>query len=171
MRPSSSSARDLNDQPLLAVTLHGLAIALQLSGLFDEELTALAECATIAASQPRLAWLETNIIGTRSEALARAGRLEESINEARRALELTRREGDIVNELTMLISHGDALTALGRRHEAAETWRRFLALATSPELVQTTNNVDDDIDGAEIIDRVKAKLAALTGGGNREVRA
>ncbi len=160
-RESVAIARDLDDQSLLAVMLHGLALTLQWSGRFDEELSALAECASIIESQPRLAWLETNVAGTRSAALASAGRLEESVNEAQRALELTRTHGDIVNELIMLISHGDALTALGRRQEAAETWRRFLALATSPELVQTTNFVDDDTDGTEIIDRVKAKLAAL----------
>lgn len=161
-RESVAIARDLNDQPTLAVMLHGLALALHASGRFDEELAALAECASITASQPGLAWLETYMLGARSAALAGSGRLEESTNEARRALEISRREGDIVSELGLLVSHGDALTALGRRHEAAENWRRFLALATSPELVQTTNTVDDDIDGAEIIDRVKAKLAALT---------
>ena len=166
-RESVAMARDLNDQPILAVMLHGLALALQGSGRFDEELAALAECTSITASQPSLAWLETYVLGARSAALARSGRLEESINEAQRALELTRQEGDIVNELKILVSHGDALTALGHRHEAAETWRRFLSLATSPELVQTTNNAADDIDGAEIIARVKAKLAVLTASGDR----
>ncbi len=60
----------------------------------------------------------------------------------------------------------DQVPALGRTHEAAGIWRRFLTLATSPELVQRVLQeagiVGNDTDGAEIIDRVKAKLAALT---------
>ncbi len=70
-------------------------------------------------------------------------------------------QGDIPYELQQLLSYGDALTALGRTRQAAETWRRFLALATSPELVQQDEPVTPFTDGAEIIDRVRAKLAAL----------
>ena len=60
-------------------------------------------------------------------------------------------------------------TALGRTHLAAETWRRFLTLATNPELVQSAfnGNFGDGVDAAEIIDRVKAKLAALTASGDQ----
>jgi DNA-binding SARP family transcriptional activator len=167
LRESVAIARELDDEPILAVTLHGLALALQCSGRFDEELAALAECASITANQPGLAYLEAYVLATRSTALAKSGRLQESVDEAQAALKLIRCEGEIINELILLISHGDALTALGRTHEAAETWRRFLTLATSPELVQTTNNAEDDIDGAEIIARVKAKLAALTASGDQ----
>ncbi|MDT5159723.1 MAG: hypothetical protein QOC90_33, partial [Mycobacterium sp.] len=75
---------------------------------------------------------------------------------------LLRREAATDGELRLLRSHGDALTALGRTHEAAQAWRRFLTLATSPERVRETNSVDDDTDGSVTIDRVKAKLAELT---------
>ncbi len=54
------------------------------------------------------------------------------------------------------------MTALGRTHEAAETWRRFLALAHDPEVARETSEYDFDVDGSEVIDNVKAKLAALT---------
>ena len=111
---------------------------------------------------PGLAYLESHVRAARSITLASAGRLEESADEAARALELLAREGDTHAELALLRSHGDALTALGRTHEAAETWRRFLTLATSPELVYESNDLGDDTDGSETIDRVKAKLADLT---------
>jgi hypothetical protein len=94
-------------------------------------------------------------------ALAGADRLEESADEAARALVLLRRKGETRVELQLLLSHGDVLTALGRPHEAEEAWRRFLTLATSPERVQNANDFDDT-DGSVIIDRVKAKLAELT---------
>jgi tetratricopeptide (TPR) repeat protein len=164
-RESVAIARELDDQPILATMLHGLADVLGRSGRFEQELPVLAECASITANLPTLAYLEPYVLAARAAALAGCGRLEESVDEAGRALELLHREGDVVNELATLVSHGDALTALGRTHEAAEIWRRFLTLATSPELVQSAFNAgfnDDDIDGAEIIDRVKAKLAALT---------
>jgi hypothetical protein len=73
-------------------------------------------------------------------ALAGADRLEESADEAARALVLLRRKGETRVELQLLLSHGDVLTALGRPHEAAEAWRRFLTLATSPERVQNAND-------------------------------
>jgi hypothetical protein len=65
---------------------------------------------------------------------------------------LLRRKGETRVELQLLLSHGDVLTALGRPHEAAEAWRRFLTLATSPERVQNANDFDDT-DGSVIIDR------------------
>lgn len=161
LREAVAIARDLGDQPILAAALHGLALALHSSGQFDEELTALAECGSItAANQPGLSYLTPYVLGARAAALAMSGRLDESVTEGQRALEVTRREGDMLNELRLLDPQGDALTALGRTREAAKIWRRFLTLAT-PDLVQTTNNAEDDTDGAGIIDRVKAKLAAL----------
>lgn len=109
-----------------------------------------------------LAYLLPSVLAAQSVALAGSGRLEESVDLAGRAVELLRREGDIVNELDLLIPYDDALTALGRTREAAEIWRRFLILATSPELVQDTSEMPRMVtNGAEIIDRVKAKLAAI----------
>jgi hypothetical protein len=101
------------------------------------------------------------VVSGRSRALAGAGRLTESADEAARALELLRREDESLSELRLLRSHGDVLTALGRTREAADAWRRFLTLARSPDLVQETNAIDDVTDGSVTIDRVKAKLAAL----------
>ncbi|MDT4963342.1 MAG: hypothetical protein QOF87_2989, partial [Pseudonocardiales bacterium] len=110
---------------------------------------------------PGLAYLEPHVLSGRSMALAGADRLEESAYEAARALELLRRGDETHSELRLLRSHGDAHTTLGRTHEAAEVWRRFLTLATSPERVRETNAFDDDTDGSVTVDRVKAKLAAL----------
>ncbi len=144
------------------------------TGRYDEQLAILAECASITANQPGLAHLEPYVLAARATALAESGRLEESADDAGRALELLRREGDVLNEISALISHGDTLTALGRTHQAAETWRRFLTLATSPELVQSAFNGNfggDGGDAAEIIDRVKAKLAALTVSGDQQAKA
>ena len=42
------------------------------------------------------------------------------------------REGERVGELALPMSHGEAVTALGRIGEAAEIWRRVLTLATGP---------------------------------------
>jgi tetratricopeptide (TPR) repeat protein len=167
LRQSAAIARELTDQPILATMLHGLASVLWRGGKFDEELAVLDECASITANQPALVYLDAYVLAARAAALAGSGRLEESADEAGRALEILRREGDVLNEISTLISHGDALTALGRTREAAEIWRRFLTLATSPELVRSAFNgnfggVDDDINAAQIIDGVKAKLAALT---------
>ena len=170
LRESVAIARELGDQSILATMLHGLASVLWWSGKFDEELPVLAECASIIANQPGLAHLEPYVAAARAAALAGSGRLEESASEGKRALELMRREGDLVNEINALVSHGDALAALGRTREAAEVWRRFLTLASSPELVRSAfyfNFGDaDDAETAKIIDGVKAKLAALTASGD-----
>jgi tetratricopeptide (TPR) repeat protein len=162
LRKSVAIVRRLDDQPIMATSLHSLGLGLLWSGRFNDALAAFAECATITATVSGLAYLQPHVLSGRSRALAGADRLEESADEAARALALLRREGEIEGELRLLRSHGDALTSLGRTHEAAETWRRFLTLATSPERVRETNNVDDDTDGSVTIDRVKAKLAELT---------
>jgi tetratricopeptide (TPR) repeat protein len=159
---SVATARQLDDQPMLATSLQALGLGLLWGGRFDDALAAFTECATISTTVPGLAYLEPHVISGRSRALAGANRLEESADEAARALELLRREGATDGELRLLRSHGDALTTLGRTYEAAEAWRRFLTLATSPERVRETNNVDDDTDGSVTIDQVKAKLAKLT---------
>jgi DNA-binding SARP family transcriptional activator len=161
LRASVAIARELDDQPILATSLHSLGLGLLWAGRFHDALTAFAECATITATIPGLSYLEPHVLSGRSRALAGAGHLTESADEAARALELFRREDKSQGELRLLRSHGDVLTALGRTREAAEAWRRFLALASSPELVQETNALDDDTDGSVTIDRVKAKLAAL----------
>lgn len=162
LRESVAIARQLGDQPILATSLHALGLGLFWDGRFDDALAAFADCATITATVPGLAYLEPHVLSGRSRALAGADRLEESADEAARALELLRGEGETHGELRLLRSHGDALTALGRTREAAEAWRRFLTLATSPELVRETNAIDDDTDGSVTIDRVNAKLAELT---------
>jgi DNA-binding SARP family transcriptional activator/tetratricopeptide (TPR) repeat protein len=158
---SVAIARQLDDQPILATSLHSLGLGLLWSGRFDDALAAFAECATITATAPGLAYLEPHVLSGRSRALAGADRLQESADEAVRALELLRRGDATEGQLRLLRSHGDVLTALGRTHEAAEAWRRFLTLATSPERVRETNAFDDDTDGSVTIHRVKAKLAAL----------
>jgi DNA-binding SARP family transcriptional activator len=162
LRASVAVARQLDDQSILATSLHSLGLGLLWGGKFDDALAAFAECATITASVPDLAYLEPHLLSGRSRALVGTGRLEESAEEAARALQLLRRADAIEGELRLLRSHGDALTALGRTGEAAEAWRRFLTLATSPERVRETNAVDDDTGGSVTIDRVKAKLMALT---------
>jgi tetratricopeptide (TPR) repeat protein len=162
LRAAVAISRDLDDPPTLASTLHGLALVLRWAGRFDEALAALADGGSIIAKHPGLAYLESCILSARSESLAGIGRLEEAASEAARALEMIRRDGEVVNELSLLLPYRDTLTALGRNHEAAENWRRFLPLATSPDLVQETHKFDYNADGAEIIERVKAKLAALT---------
>ncbi|HEX3335745.1 MAG TPA: transcriptional regulator [Jatrophihabitans sp.] len=162
LRASVAIARQLGDVPILATSLHSLGVGLLWGGRFDDALAAFAECTTITATVPGLAYLEPHVLSGQSRALAGADRLEESADEAATALELLGREGEIEGELRLLRSHGDVLTALGRTHEAADVWRRFLILATSPERVRETNNVGDDTDGSVTIDRVKAKLAELT---------
>jgi tetratricopeptide (TPR) repeat protein len=137
---SVAIARQLGDQPILATSLHALGLGLQLGGRFDDALAAFAECAAITAAVPGLVYLEPQVLAARSMALAGADRLEESADEAARALVLLRRKGETRVELQLLLSHGDVLTALGRPHEAAEAWRRFLTLATSPERVQNAND-------------------------------
>jgi len=161
LRESVAIARRLDDQPILATALHSLGLGLLWGGRFHEALTAFAESATITAATPGLAYLEPHVVSGRSRALAGAGRLTESADEAARALGLFRREDESVSELRLLRSHGDVLTALGRTREAADAWRRFLTLARSPKLVQETNALGDDTDGSVTIDRVRAKLAAL----------
>ncbi|MCW2671139.1 MAG: putative AfsR family transcriptional regulator [Frankiales bacterium] len=168
LRASVTVARQLDDQPILATSLHSLGLGLLWGGRFDDALAAFDECTTITATVPDLAYLEPHVLSGRSRALAGTGRLEESADEAARALELLRRGDATEGELRLLRSHGDALTALGRTGEAAEAWRRFLTLATSPERVRETNAVDDDTDGSVTIDRVKAKLVALTVNGDEE---
>jgi DNA-binding SARP family transcriptional activator/tetratricopeptide (TPR) repeat protein len=158
---SVAIARQLDNQPILATSLHSLGLGLLSDGRLDDALAAFAESTTITATVPGLAYLEPHVLSGRSVALAGADRLEESAYEAARALELLRRGDETHSELRLLRSHGDALTTLGRTHEAAEVWRRFLTLATSPERVRETNAFDDDTDGSVTIDRVKAKLTAL----------
>jgi len=162
LRASVAVARRLDDQPILATSLHSLGVGLLWGGRFDDALAAFAECTAITVTVPGLSYLEPHVLSGRSRALAGAGRLDESVDEAARALELLRRGGETDGELRLLRSHGDALTALGRTREAAEAWRRFLTLATSPERVRETNALDDDTDGSVTIDRVRAKLAELT---------
>ncbi|HEY3609865.1 MAG TPA: BTAD domain-containing putative transcriptional regulator [Pseudonocardiaceae bacterium] len=161
LRESVAIARELDDQPLLANSLHSLGLGLLWAGRFHDALTAFAECAAITPTVPGLSYLEPYVRSGRSRALAGAGRLTESADEAASALELLRRADESKGELRLLRSHGDVLTALGRTREAADAWRRFLAIARSPELVQETNALDDDTDGSVTIDRIKAKLAAL----------
>jgi tetratricopeptide (TPR) repeat protein len=161
LRASVAIARQLDDQPILATSLHSLGLGLLWAGRFHDALTAFAESATITATVPGLSYLEPYVLSGRSRALAGAGRLTESADEATRALELFRRADASEGELRLLRTHGDVLTALGRTREAADAWRRFLTLARNPEFVQETNAFGDDTDGSVTIDRVKAKLAAL----------
>jgi tetratricopeptide (TPR) repeat protein len=93
LRESVAIARELDDQPILATMRHGLADVLWRNGRFDEELPVLAECASITASLPALAYLAPYVLAARAAALAGSGRLEESADDAGRALELLRREG------------------------------------------------------------------------------
>jgi tetratricopeptide (TPR) repeat protein len=167
LRAAVAIARQLADQPILATSLHSLGVGLLWGGRFDEALAAFAECTAITTTVPGLAYLVPHVLSGRSRALAGAGRLAESADEAARALELLRRGGETDGELRLLRSHGDALTALGRTREAAEAWRRFLTLATSPERVRETNALGDDTDGSVTIDRVTAKLAELATAGDR----
>ena len=90
-------------------------------------------------------------------------RLDEAAEDAVQALEVFRRDGAAEGELRLLQSHGEVLTALGRRTEAADAWRRYLALATGPEHVQEINTPDNDTDGRTTIHRIEAKLTALGG--------
>jgi len=96
-------------------------------------MAAYEDCVTIAATNPGLAHPGSHALAVRSIALAGVDRLEESVDEAATALEFLRREGETTVELGPFLSHGDAVIAPGRTQEAAETWRRFLTLATSPE--------------------------------------
>jgi tetratricopeptide (TPR) repeat protein len=159
---SVAIARRFDDQPILATALHSLGLGLLWADRFHDALAAFAECATIIATVPGLSYLQPHVVSGRSRALAGAGRLTESADEAVRALALLRWEDESVSELRLLRSHGDVLTALGRTREAADAWRRFLTLAKSPEFVQETNALGDDTDGSVTIDRVRAKLAALS---------
>jgi tetratricopeptide (TPR) repeat protein len=161
LRDAVTIARQSNDQQTLATSLQALGVGLLWGGEFDDALAAYAECASITATMPGLAYLEPHVSSGRSRALGGVGRLEEAADEAGRALVLLRREGAPHGELRLLESHGDTLAALGRTREAAEAWRRFLTLATSPEIVRETNAVDDDTDASITINRVKAKLAGL----------
>ena len=161
LRASVAIARQLDDRPILATALHSLGLGLLWAGRFHDALAAFAECTTITATDAGLTYLDAHVRSGRSRALAGAGRLRESADEAAGALELFRREDESVSELRLLRSHGDVLTALGRTREAADVWRRFLTLATSPELVQETNALGDGTDGSVTIDRVRAELAAL----------
>ena len=162
LRRAVAIAREIDDQPILATSLSALGTALEESRRFDDALVALDEGTVITASIPALAWQHGIMLADRAKALAGTGRLEEAAAEATRALDLLRREGDTNTEMQLLLAHGDTLTALGRTHEAAETWRRFLALAHSPEHARETQEYDFNIDGSEIIGGVKIKLAALT---------
>ena len=162
LRKSVAIAREIDDQPILATSLSTLGTAFTETGRFDDALATLDESASITANIPTLSWLHAVVLGHRPTALAGAGRLEESAAEALRALELLRREGDTMSEIALLLHCGDTLTALGRTHEAAEVWRRFLALAHSPEIARETVEFNRDLDGAAVIEDVKAKLAALT---------
>jgi tetratricopeptide (TPR) repeat protein len=161
LRESVVIARQFGDEQILATSLQALGVGLLWGGRFEDALGAYAECASITATLPNLAYLESHVLSGRASALAGAGRLDESASEAARALELFRREGEQGGELRLLRIHGDTLTALGRTQEAAESWRRFLTIATGPELVRETNYIDDDTPGSVTIDRVSAKLAEL----------
>ncbi|HEX4723183.1 MAG TPA: BTAD domain-containing putative transcriptional regulator [Pseudonocardiaceae bacterium] len=158
---SVAVARQFDDQPVLATSLHSLGLGLLWAARYHEALTAFAECATIIATAPGLSSLEAHMLSGRSRALAGAGRLAESAEVAEKALAFLRRDGKSQGELRLLRSHGDVLTALGRTAEGADVWRRFLFLARSPELVQETNSLDDDTEGSVTVDRVRAKLAVL----------
>ncbi|MCW2523522.1 MAG: hypothetical protein JWO63_1857, partial [Frankiales bacterium] len=162
LRESVSVARQLDERPMLAASLQSLGVGLLWAARFEDALTAFAECAAITATASGLAYLHPLVRSGRARALAGAGRLEESADEGAQALALLRREGATQGELRLLESHGDILAALGRTREAADAWRRFLTLASSPELVQDTNALDDHAEGAVTIDRVTAKLAELT---------
>ena len=158
-------ARETGDQQILAVMLQGLAVGLKWGGRLEEALAVVDESAPLIAAVPGLAWLEPWVLSVRSMVLAGSGRLAESVDDGARALELYRHDGQLVNELNLMLSQGDGLTALGRFGEAAEVWRQFLARATSPELVRQGDPGTPYTDGAEIIAQVKAKLAALVDNG------
>jgi tetratricopeptide (TPR) repeat protein len=163
LRESVAVARHLDDQPILAASLQSFGVGLLLAGRFDDALTAFAEGAMIIATVPGLTYLDPHVLSGRARALAAVGRLPESADRGASAVELLRREGAAQGEHRLLESHGDTLATLGRIREAGEAWRRFLTLASSPEIVQETNALDDNTDGAVTIDRVKAKLAVLIG--------
>jgi DNA-binding SARP family transcriptional activator len=162
LQRSVALARGIDDQPILAHSLHALCQGLRWAGRFDEAMVVADECLGICAENPRLHHLRAATVSERALALAAAGHLAESATEGKVALDLFREAGQTTFEVELLLSQGDVLTALGRTTEAEATWRRFLTVAT-PGLVEDTVPFGV-VDGAQIIDEVKRKLDRLRGG-------
>jgi tetratricopeptide (TPR) repeat protein len=163
LRKSVAIARETTDPPLLATALHSLAVGLIWSDQFAKALPVLDECMAITSKVPELAYLEPHLLSGLARALAGTGRLTESATAAERSLAMLAEQGLVEGELRLLRVHGDTLTKLGRTNDAVAAWRRFLALATRPEVVRESNAPGDDTEPSVTIGDVQAKLAALTG--------
>jgi tetratricopeptide (TPR) repeat protein len=158
---SVAVVRELDQLPALATALHSLGLGYLWAGQYDDAIITLNEAYATAGKGDILDHLESHLLSARSRAFAHAGRHHEALIDAERALKAFRHDGAAHAELRLLHSHGEVLTALGRNAEAAETWRRYLALCHGPEHIRETNALDDQTDGATTIARITAKLADL----------
>jgi DNA-binding SARP family transcriptional activator/tetratricopeptide (TPR) repeat protein len=153
---------DLDGQPNLAIARHSLGLGYLWAGRYDNALREFEQAHAVAVAAGQLTHLEPHLLSARSRTLARTGRLDEAAEAATQALAIFRRHGAAYAELRLLHSHGEVLTTLGRRAEAAQAWRRYLALATDPGLIRETTALDDDTDAQATIDRIEKQLAALS---------
>jgi DNA-binding SARP family transcriptional activator len=164
MNESVAIARQLNNPAILATSLSAYSSSLFWAERFEDSFKAAAEGAAVAGTHPELEYLEPIMESIQVQTLAGAGRMQESADLAERVLDRVRRDGDVRSERSVLLTLGDVLTELGRTAEAADTWRRLLALISGPESAKDLHDFYDDTDGAVIIARIEAKLDALTHG-------
>jgi DNA-binding SARP family transcriptional activator/tetratricopeptide (TPR) repeat protein len=162
LRTAVDIARDIDNRALLATSLTGLAAVQNWAGEHNAALATVEEATeTIAPIPGGVSGINVFLLTHQVNALAGAGRLREAADVADHALPIIRREGEVGAERALLMSYGDVLTALGRRHDAAQAWRRLLSLISGPENAQELLEPGDDTNGTVIIDRIKTKLASL----------
>src|SRR5262249_9107347 len=78
------------------------------------------------------------------------------------ALPIMRREGEVGAERLLLMSYGEVLTALGRREEAAQAWRRLLSLINGPRHAEELLEPADNTNGTVAIERIRPNRNDLT---------
>ncbi|WP_369373674.1 BTAD domain-containing putative transcriptional regulator [Promicromonospora sp. Populi] len=151
--------RETGDTGLLVAALHAQALALCWAGRYDDALRPLGECVTLATPHPGSGHVEARAMAEIATAHFGAGRPEDAILAAERAFPLLAYEADTLGEVGLQLVYGDALAAVGRRKDARRAWERFLALATSPGLVDDVVARRGIGDGATVIARVERELA------------
>jgi DNA-binding SARP family transcriptional activator/tetratricopeptide (TPR) repeat protein len=162
LRAAVDIARTLDNAPILATSLQGLAVVQNWASEYDDALATSEEAVQVIAGIPGgLPGIDVLLMTNRVAALAGLGRLQEAAEVADQALPIARREGETGAERGLLMSCGDLFTALGRHQDAADAWRRLLSLISGPENARELLEPGDGTPGVVVIERISAKLVAL----------
>jgi hypothetical protein len=162
LRTAVDIARNIDNPPILATSLLGLAVVQNWAEEYDAALATVEEAdQTVAGISGGLPGIDVALMTNRVKALAGLGRVREAADIADEALPIARRDGEIGAERGLLLTCGDLFTTLGRRSDAALAWRRLLSLISGPDTAQELLEPGDTTTGTAVLENIRTKLAAL----------